>query len=43
MVYRRYAGLFFVVGVEKLENELAILEFIHAVVETFDVYFENVV
>jgi AP-4 complex subunit sigma-1 len=41
-VYRRYASLFFVVGVDKDENELAILEFIHLIVETFDSYFENV-
>ena len=44
VVYRRYASLFFIVGVEgEDENELAILEFIHALVETLDRYFENVV
>ena len=44
VVYRRYASLFFIVGVEgDDENELAILEFIHALVETLDRYFENVV
>lgn len=33
MVYRRYASLFFIVGVDSdNENELAILEFIHALV-----------
>ena len=43
IVYRRYASLFFIVGVEgDDENELAILEFIHALVETLDRYFENV-
>merc|ERR1712087_153943 len=43
VVYRRYASLFFIVGVEgEDENELAILEFIHALVETLDRYFENV-
>ena len=43
VVYRRYASLFFIVGVEgDDENELAILEFIHALVETLDRYFENV-
>lgn len=42
LIYRRYASLFFIVGVEGQENELAILEFIHCVVETFDKYFENV-
>lgn len=43
IVYRRYASLFFIVGVDLTENELAILEFIHALVETFDSYFKNVV
>ena len=43
VVYRRYASLFFICGVEgEDENELAILEFIHALVETLDRYFENV-
>ena len=43
IVYRRYASLFFIVGVEPdEENELGILEFIHALVETLDKYFENV-
>eukprot|EP01095_Lingulamoeba_sp_RSL-Kostka_P008027 TRINITY_DN2630_c0_g1_i1.p1 TRINITY_DN2630_c0_g1~~TRINITY_DN2630_c0_g1_i1.p1 ORF type:complete len:146 (+),score=12.34 TRINITY_DN2630_c0_g1_i1:77-514(+) len=42
IVYRRYASLFFILGVDVDENELAIYEFIHAVVETFDGYFESV-
>eukprot|EP00658_Telonema_sp_P-2_P083455 TRINITY_DN9045_c0_g1_i1.p1 TRINITY_DN9045_c0_g1~~TRINITY_DN9045_c0_g1_i1.p1 ORF type:complete len:169 (-),score=63.26 TRINITY_DN9045_c0_g1_i1:358-864(-) len=43
VIYRRYASLFFIVGVDgDDENELAILEFIHALVETLDRYFENV-
>ncbi|EFC50807.1 predicted protein [Naegleria gruberi] len=42
LIYRRYASLFFIVGVDSHENELAILEFIHCLVETFDKYFENV-
>ena len=41
-IYRRYASLFFIVGVSMDENELAILEFIHLLVETLDKYFENV-
>ncbi|MDP2439732.1 MAG: AP-4 complex subunit sigma [archaeon] len=41
-IYRRYASLFFIVGADREENELAILEFIHLLVETFDSYFENV-
>ncbi|KAF2304016.1 hypothetical protein GH714_026249 [Hevea brasiliensis] len=36
IVYRRYASLFFLVGVDNDENELAILEFIHLLVETMD-------
>jgi len=43
VVYRRYASLFFVVAVDgEDENELAILEFIHSLVETMDKYFESV-
>eukprot|EP00004_Rigifila_ramosa_P014949 TRINITY_DN3443_c0_g1_i2.p1 TRINITY_DN3443_c0_g1~~TRINITY_DN3443_c0_g1_i2.p1 ORF type:complete len:180 (+),score=35.81 TRINITY_DN3443_c0_g1_i2:29-541(+) len=43
IVYRRYASLFFIVGTDHQENELGVLEFIHAYVETLDQYFENVV
>lgn len=42
VVYRRYASLFFLVGVDNDENELAILEFIHLFVETMDRHFGNV-
>ena len=43
VIYRRYASLYFIVGVDtEEENELGILEFIHALVETLDKYFENV-
>ncbi|EIE26775.1 Adaptor protein complex sigma subunit [Coccomyxa subellipsoidea C-169] len=42
VVYRRYASLFFIVGIDNEENELAILEFIHCLVETLDRYFSNV-
>lgn len=42
IVFRRYAALFFIVGISKEENELSVLEFIHAFVETLDRYFENV-
>ncbi|KAF7819738.1 AP-4 complex subunit sigma [Senna tora] len=42
IVYRRYASLFFLVGVDDGENELAILEFIHLLVETMDRHFGNV-
>ena len=42
VVYRRYASLFFLVGIDDSENELATLELIHALVETLDKYFGNV-
>jgi len=42
IVYRRYASLFFIVGIDNNENELGIYEFIHNLVETFDKYFEQV-
>eukprot|EP01053_Blabericola_migrator_P007451 Blabericola_migrator_1__7450@NODE_379_length_9201_cov_80_346179_g303_i0_p3_GENE_NODE_379_length_9201_cov_80_346179_g303_i0NODE_379_length_9201_cov_80_346179_g303_i0_p3_ORF_typecomplete_len168_score35_26Clat_adaptor_s/PF01217_20/1_1e53AP5_subunit_s1/PF15001_6/0_0019_NODE_379_length_9201_cov_80_346179_g303_i011781681 len=42
MVYKRYASLYFVVGVDDNENELAVLEFIHHFVEVLDRYFGNV-
>ena len=42
VMYRRYASLFFVVGAVGEENELGMLEFIHAVVETLDKHFGNV-
>ena len=45
VVYRRYASLYFIVGVgvEDDENELALLEAIHCLVETLDRYYESVV
>ncbi|XP_058943778.1 AP-4 complex subunit sigma-1 isoform X2 [Pocillopora verrucosa] len=43
VVYRRYASLLFIVGVDSDENELSILEFIHNFVETLDRYFSNVI
>ena len=42
LIYRRYASLFFIVGVDQNENELGVLEFIHALVETLDKYFGDV-
>jgi len=43
VIYRRYASLFFVVGVDGDEvNELSVLEFIHSLVETMDKYFDSV-
>ena len=43
-VYRRYASLYFIIGIsDDDENELSLLEFIHHLVETLDKYFEDVV
>jgi hypothetical protein len=36
IIYRRYASLFFILGVDDDENEIGILEFIHCLVETMD-------
>eukprot|EP00831_Metopus_contortus_P072046 TRINITY_DN65795_c0_g1_i1.p1 TRINITY_DN65795_c0_g1~~TRINITY_DN65795_c0_g1_i1.p1 ORF type:complete len:143 (+),score=14.68 TRINITY_DN65795_c0_g1_i1:183-611(+) len=42
IIYRRYAGLFFTIGVDQTANELSILELIHLFVEILDQYFGNV-
>jgi len=42
LLYRRYAGLFFVLCVDSDDNELSYLEAIHLFVEILDVYFGNV-
>ncbi|KAF7296363.1 AP complex subunit sigma [Mycena chlorophos] len=42
IVYRRYAGLFFCIGVDANDNELAYLEAIQFFVEVLDHFFENV-
>lgn len=42
IVYRRYAGLFFSLGIDVSDNELAALEAIHLFVEILDHYFSNV-
>eukprot|EP01041_Mallomonas_annulata_P003133 gene3133-6168_t len=42
IIYRRYAGLFFVFGVDPEENELLLMETIHLFVELLDQYFSNV-
>jgi AP-4 complex subunit sigma-1 len=42
-VYRRYASLFFIVGIDKENaNELGALEFIHRFVEILDEYYVTV-
>lgn len=42
VVYRRYASLFFVMGIGSSDNELVALEIIHRYVELLDKYFGNV-
>ncbi|XP_060031234.1 AP-4 complex subunit sigma-1 isoform X2 [Erinaceus europaeus] len=43
LVYRQYAALFIVVGVNDAENEMAVYEFIHNFVEVLDEYFSQVI
>lgn len=42
VVYRRYASLFFVAGIDSDDNELITLEIIHRYVEQMDKYYGNV-
>ena len=42
MVYKRYASLYFVMGIDASDNELITLEVIHHYVEVLDKYFGNV-
>lgn len=42
VIYRRYASLFFITGIDHTDNELIGLEIIHRYVETLDKYFGNV-
>lgn len=42
VVYRRYASLFFIAGVEEDDNELIVLEILHRYVEQMDKYYGNV-
>ncbi|KAI8915790.1 AP complex, mu/sigma subunit [Gorgonomyces haynaldii] len=42
VVYRRYASLFFIAGIDNDDNELLTLEVIHRYVEILDKWFMNV-
>merc|ERR1711988_1017912 len=42
VIYKRYASLFFVIGVDDTDNDLLGLEVIHHFVEILDRYFGNV-
>ncbi|KFQ75889.1 AP-4 complex subunit sigma-1 [Phaethon lepturus] len=43
LVYRQYAALFVVVGINETENEMAVYELIHNFVEVLDKYFSRVI
>ncbi|EPY39300.1 AP-2 complex subunit sigma-1 [Angomonas deanei] len=42
LVYRRYAGLYFICGIDEEDNDLVCLEFIHLLVEVLDMFFKDV-
>ncbi|XP_044128463.1 AP-4 complex subunit sigma-1 [Bufo gargarizans] len=42
LVFRQYAALFIVVGIDESENEMAVFELIHNFVEVLDKYFSRV-
>lgn len=42
LVYRRYAGLFFIFGINEEDNDLVYLELIHLLVEVLDMFFKDV-
>ena len=42
IVYKNYASLYFIFGIDTFDNELASLELIHLFVETMDKYFGSV-
>ncbi|KDD76391.1 small chain of clathrin adaptor complex [Helicosporidium sp. ATCC 50920] len=42
VVYKRYASLYFICGIDNEDNELLTLEVIHQFVEVLDKYFGNV-
>ena len=42
IVYKKYASLYFIFGIDTYDNELASLELIHLFVETMDKYFGSV-
>ncbi|KAL6451075.1 APS2 AP-2 complex subunit sigma [Candida maltosa Xu316] len=42
LVYRRYAGLYFISSIDLIDSELSYLESLHFFVEILDVYFNSV-
>lgn len=43
LVYRRYAGLYFIMAIDLNDSELSYLESLHFFVEVLDTYFDNVI
>jgi AP-1 complex subunit sigma 1/2 len=43
LIYKRYASLYFIMVVDKSDNELIMMEMIHHYVECLDRYFNNVI
>lgn len=42
LVYRRYAGLYFITSIDTIDSELSYMESLHFFVEILDTYFNNV-
>lgn len=42
LIYRRYAGLVFILGVDEEDNDFSYLELIHLIVEIMDLFFTDV-
>ena len=42
VVYKKYASLYFIMGIDSTDNELSMLELIHLFVEILDKYFGSV-
>lgn len=42
VVYKKYASLYFIMGIDATDNELSMLELIHLFVEILDKYFGSV-
>ncbi|KAJ9086549.1 hypothetical protein DSO57_1002677 [Entomophthora muscae] len=43
IVYKRFASLYFIAGVEENESEFEVLELLDHIIEILDLYFEDVV
>ncbi len=43
IVYRKYASLVVIAGIDQQENELGVYEFIQVLMDNLDQYFQNMV